>query len=62
MPPADLNARLAEVRAGRVAVLHVGPLHPARHVLAGRPKASFLDLPTNLRTDWIEKGFAIEKA
>ncbi len=116
MPPANLNARLAEVRSGRVTVLHVGPqylwgkghipgsrwvgeagtddglaalqdalktippdvevvaycgccpfshcpnIHPARRVLAGRPKASFLDLPTNLRTDWIERGFPIEKA
>src|SRR5208283_4183417 len=25
MPPADLNARLADVRAGKVVVLHVGP-------------------------------------
>jgi thiosulfate/3-mercaptopyruvate sulfurtransferase len=116
MPPAELNTRLAEVRAGKVAVLHVGPeylwgkghvpgsrwvgeagtddglaalqaalkaippdtevvaycgccpishcpnIRPARRALAGRAKASFLDLPTNLRTDWIEKGFAVETA
>lgn len=115
MPPADLSARLAEVRAGRIVVLHVGPqylwgkghipgsrwvgeagtddglaafeaalkaippdievvaycgccpfshcpnIRPAREALAGRAKASFLDLPTNLRTDWIEKGFAVER-
>jgi len=116
LSPADLNARLADVRAGKIAVLHVGPeylwskghvpgsrwvgeagtaeglaslqaalkalppetevvaycgccpfshcpnIHPARGALAGRAKASFLDLPTNLRTDWIAKGFAVEKA
>jgi hypothetical protein len=115
MPPADLNARLEEVRSGRIVVLHVGPqylwgkghipgsrwvgeagtegglaaleaalkaippdievvaycgccpfshcpnIQPARQALAGRAKASFLDLPTNLRTDWIEKGFAVER-
>lgn len=116
LAPADLNARLADVRAGKIAVLHVGPeylwskghvpgsrwvgeagtdeglaslqaalealppdtevvaycgccpfshcpnIHPARAALARRAKASFLNLPTNLRADWIEKGFAVERA
>jgi thiosulfate/3-mercaptopyruvate sulfurtransferase len=116
LPPADLNARLAEVKAGKVVVLHVGPqylwgkshipgsrwvgeagtddglaalqtalmsipadteivaycgccpfshcpnIQPTRQALAGRAKDSFLDLPTNLRTDWIEKGFPVERA
>jgi thiosulfate/3-mercaptopyruvate sulfurtransferase len=115
LPPADLNARLADVRTGKIAVLHVGPEYlwgkghipgsrwvgeagtddglaslqaalkatppdtevvaycgccpfthcpnvwPARRALAGRAKASFLDLPTNLKTDWIAKGFAVDK-
>jgi len=116
MPPAELNARLADVRSGRIAVLQVGPeylwqkghvpgsrwvgeagtdagiaalehalktipaeveivaycgccpishcpnIHPARRALAGRANATFLDLPTNLRTDWTDKGLPIEKA
>ena len=116
MPPADLNARLGDVRAGKLAVPHVGPwylsgkghipgsrwvgeagtdeglaalesalraippdtevvayrgrcpfshcpnIEPARRVLAGRAKTSFLDLSTNLRTDWIDKGYAVDKS
>jgi len=127
MAPAELNARLPEVQAGKIAVLHVGPeylwnksripgsrwvgeagtveglasleatlkalpvdtevvaycgccpfshcpthragrsegsqnIRPARRALAGRARATFLDLRTNLRTDWIGKGFSVEKA
>ncbi len=112
---ADLNGRLADVKAGKIAVLHVGPqilwqrervpgsrwvgeagkgeglaafeaavkalpaelevvaycgccavedcpnLRPARRALAERAKGSVLDLPTNFRTDWIDKGFAVER-
>ncbi len=115
LPPAELSARLDDVRAGKLAVLHVGPrylwqhghvpgsrwvgeagtdeglkalgeavkalpadmevvaycgccptthcpnIRPARRLLVGRPKSSFLDLPTNLRTDWTEQGFPVEK-
>jgi hypothetical protein len=115
LPPSDLNGRLADVKAGKIAVLHVGPqvlwkrervpgsrwvgeagkseglaafeaalkalpaevevvaycgccptedcpnVRPARRALAERAKGSVLDLPTNLRTDWIDKGFAVER-
>jgi hypothetical protein len=114
--PPELFARLDEVRAGRIAVLHVGPRYlwdkghvpgsrplgeaghedglqalraailalpvgseivaycgccptthcpnigPAREVLGERSGARFLDLPTNLRTDWIQRGYPVEKA
>lgn len=116
LPPADLAARIADVKAGKVVVLHVGPeylwrkahvpgsrwigeagsgdgeaalqaalkdvpaqvemvaycgccpvshcpnLRPARRLLAGRAGASFLDLPTNFRTDWMNKGLPVESA
>lgn len=42
-------------------VSHCPNLGPARRALAGRTKASFLDLPTNFRTDWIDKGFPVER-
>lgn len=115
LPPSDLNGRLADVKAGKIAVLHVGPqilwkrervpgsrwvgeagkseglaafeaavkalpadvevvaycgccptedcpnVRPARRALAERAKGSVLDLPTNFRTDWIDKGFAVER-
>ncbi len=116
LPPADLNARLADVRSGKVVVLHVGPeylwqkghvpgsrwvgeagtdeglaaleaalkavpadtevvaycgccpvshcpnIHAARRALGPRAKASFLDLPTNFRTDWMDRGFPVDRA
>jgi hypothetical protein len=115
LPPADLNGRLADVKAGKIAVFQVGPqilwkrervpgskwigeagkseglaaldaavkalpadvevvaycgccptedcpnVRPARRLLGGRAKASVLDLPTNFRTDWSDKGFTVEK-
>jgi thiosulfate/3-mercaptopyruvate sulfurtransferase len=115
LPPSDLNGRLADVKAGKIAVLHVGPqilwkrervpgsrwvgeagkseglaafeaavkalpadvevvaycgccptedcpnVRPARRALAERAKGSVLDLPTNFRTDWIDKGFSVER-
>lgn len=115
LAPADLDARLGDVRAGKIVVFQIGPqvlwkqahvpgsrwvgaasdddgvalanavkavssdvevvaycgccpvahcpnVGPARRVLASRNKASVLDLPTNFKTDWINKGFAVEKA
>jgi hypothetical protein len=115
LPPSELNGRLADVKAGKIAVLHVGPqilwkrervpgsrwvgeagkseglaafeaavkalpadvevvaycgccptedcpnVRPARRALAERAKGSVLDLPTNFRTDWIDKGFTVER-
>lgn len=114
LPAAQLSARLADVKAGRIAVLHVGPkilfdreripgarwtgetgtaeglaafeaavkavpadvevvaycgccpvancpnVIPARKVLHGRANAKVLDLPSNFRTDWASKGYAVE--
>jgi thiosulfate/3-mercaptopyruvate sulfurtransferase len=56
------RARDVEVVAycGCCPFTHCPNLHPARHLLAARGKASFLDLPTNFRTDWIDKGFPVE--
>jgi thiosulfate/3-mercaptopyruvate sulfurtransferase len=115
LAPSELARRLAEVKAGKIVVLHVGPrvlwqrervpgsrwggetntaeglasfeaavkalpaevevvaycgccpvtscpnVLPARRVLGSRAKASVLDLPTNFRTDWADKGYEIEK-
>lgn len=115
LPPGELNARLADVKAGKIAVFQIGPqilwkrervpgsvwvgeagkseglaaleaavgklgpdvevvaycgccptedcpnVRPARRVLSSRAKASVLDLPTNFRTDWVDKGYSVEK-
>ena len=117
MAPAVLAARLADVKSGKVQLLHVGPeavfrrgripgarwigeageddgyaalvdamkkapadtelvlycgccavrdcpnVRPASRALreAGHPKTSVLDLPTNFKTDWENKGYATER-
>lgn len=115
LAPADLAARLSDIKAGKIAVLHIGPrllfqreripgsrwvgetgtsdglaafeaavkaipadveivaycgccpvancpnVFPARQALGARPRATVLDLPSNFRTDWAKKGYAIEQ-
>ncbi len=115
LPPADLAARLSDIKAGKIAVLHIGPkllfqreripgsrwvgetgtseglaaleaavnaipaevevvaycgccpvancpnVFPARQALGKRARATVLDLPSNFRTDWAKKGYAIEQ-
>lgn len=116
MPASALNARLADVHAGKIAVLQVGPrylweknhvpgsrwvgeagtddglaaleaalkaiapdtevvaycgccpvdhcpnVRAARQALGAHAKASFLDLPTSFRVDWMQVGFPVESA
>jgi hypothetical protein len=42
-------------------VSHCPNLAPARRLLGARSKGWFLDLPVNFRTDWMDKGFPVEK-
>ncbi len=116
--PADLAKHLDEVKAGKIAVLYVGPgmlfeqghvpgakqlpeagteegyaalvkaiaatpkdteivvycgccpyrncqnVRPASKAIraSGRKNAKYLDVPTNFRTDWIKKGFPVERS
>ena len=73
LAPAALAARIEEVKAGKIAVLYVGPdmLFGRGHVPGarklgalelGRPSARVLDLPTTFATDWTAKGYPVERS